>query len=88
MTDMIAEREHEHDLSVKAAEAELHRLLQNADIALRRAGIVLNDLVRGNAWHVEYAEGLGGEDAEHELNKAWRAVRHLQRIADKLSPKP
>lgn len=84
--DELADAEHDHHLNIEAAEIELRGALQNADTAIRQAGIVLNDLMHGNAWHVEYAEGLDGDDAEHEVTVAWRAVRNLRRIVEKLSP--
>lgn len=85
-TTEIDDREHEHDLNIAAAEADLRRWVKDAETAVRSAGLVLNELVRGNAWHVEYAEGLDGDDAEHEVAAAWRSIRNLQRIVDKLSP--
>lgn len=86
MTTDTDDREHEHDLNITAAEADLRRWVKDADAAIRSAGLVLNELMHGNAWHVEYAEGLDGDDAEHEVAVAWRAIRNLQRIVDKLSP--
>jgi hypothetical protein len=85
-TELLTDVEHEHELNIAAAETELRGHVQNAETAIRQAGVVLNDLMRGNAWHVEYAEGLDGADAEHEIEAAWRAIRNLQRIVDKLSP--
>lgn len=84
--DDNVEREHEHDLNIAAAEKDLRRWVGDAETAVRSAGLVLNELMHGNAWHVEYAEGLDGDDAEHEVAVAWRAIRNLQRIVHKLSP--
>jgi hypothetical protein len=86
MTGDQADREAEQSLNIQAAENELRGYARAADDAIRAAGVVLNDLMHGNAWHGEYAEGLDGADAEHEIQVAWRAVRNLQRIIHKLSP--
>lgn len=88
MTDSVPidDHEHQHDLNIKSAEADLRRWVRDADTAIRSAGLVLNELMHGNAWHVEYAEGLDGSDAEDEIASAWRSIRSLQRIVDKLSP--
>jgi hypothetical protein len=81
--DPIDDRE--HSLNIEAAESDLRRWVWEADTAIRSAGLTLNNLMCGDAWHVEYAEGLDGADAQHELEVAWRAIRNLQRIVHKLS---
>ncbi len=84
--DGLTDYEHDRMINIEAAEADLHKWVDQAETAIRSAGLVLGSLVRGDAWHVEYAEGLAGDDAEHEVTVAWRAIRNLQRIVDQLSP--
>lgn len=76
----------EHDLNVTTALGELNDATTRADAALRDAERALADLMGGNAWWVELAEGVDGADARHCLRTAQRAVRHLVRAVARATP--
>lgn len=79
------EWEREHSIEVSRVEKDLRAALDRAAVALADVGSALRRLT-GDAWHVEYAEGINGRDAVHETEQAERSVRNVARIVRHLSP--
>jgi hypothetical protein len=69
-----------HDQYIKYRVRMLDEAVGNAGRAVASVTANLRELVSGDAWYIELAEGTEGSDALDDLAAAARLLRNVQRI--------
>src|SRR5579859_3504702 len=69
-----------HDQRIEFRVRMLDEAVGNAERAVGNATSILRELVSGDAWYIELAEGTEGSDALDDLTAAARLLRNVRRI--------